>query len=488
MQNFIAGQSTVATPMFTTVFGAPILVSTAMDTWDAVGPDAGSAVDAYYNIGLVNDWWRERGRQSYDGKGSAIKIVTHDNTEPGSRASWDPRTRDLHIVPAAYDKGRGLTPPPASVSLDGMGHEFQHGVNQFSFHLDYASFQAANLDESLGDVFGNFIEHEHHPDDVKNFLFGEDLYPGGYRDLANPHSWKQPDNVSDPFVYTGNDKYQAQHSNTGIPNNAWYLALHGGTNSTSGVEVSPDIALDWDVAENVYVMMVNGPSLAPLSTFDDFAHQLLGKALAFSSWNWNGAPTGVACAWYAVGVFSKQELEDWGIHACLDKKDAGRPSTVGCGAQAGSISDGGAAAARFCPLVPLATVAAMTGVSGLTGPVTLSSSSTMVPAAEVDAAVCAYCANGAVQLQINYIYSNVDTVVSQSFTEFPADYSAAACTVSAGDLGKQSVAASCPQSDGQPAARAYAMLADDTDIVAVTSYDPDIDPRSVAAFLLNGGP
>ena len=65
-----------------------------------------------------------------------------------------------------------------------------------------------------------------------DYLMGEDVVrPGGLRSMANP-AFGDPDHYSKRFL--GSDDNGGVHTNSGIPNQAFYLAIEGGTNRTSG--------------------------------------------------------------------------------------------------------------------------------------------------------------------------------------------------------------------------------------------------------------
>jgi hypothetical protein len=96
-----------------------------------------------------------------------------------------------------------------------------------------------------------------------------------------------------------------EHYFAGVPNNAWYLATFGGTNSTSNVTVPESDALDVATSESIYGALMLGPQMGPIDGYYDVARALtvLSKT--------TGQPSdvqAVACSWYAVGVFSPDEI------------------------------------------------------------------------------------------------------------------------------------------------------------------------------------
>ena len=63
--------------------------------------------------------------------------------------------------------------------------------------------------------------------DRADYLAGEDVFtPGGIRSLQNPMAFGDPDHYS--IRYTGPADNGGVHINSGIANNAFYLAIEGG--------------------------------------------------------------------------------------------------------------------------------------------------------------------------------------------------------------------------------------------------------------------
>jgi thermolysin len=70
-----------------------------------------------------------------------------------------------------------------------------------------------------------------------DYLLGEDVItPGGIRSMADPAAYGDPDNYS--TRYLGPLDNGGVHINSGIPNHAFFLAIEGGTNRTSGITVT----------------------------------------------------------------------------------------------------------------------------------------------------------------------------------------------------------------------------------------------------------
>ena len=112
-------------------------------------------------------------------------------------------------------------------ALDIVAHELTHGVT------DYSS--APHLPERVGGPERGVLRH--HGDGRRvllrsptraDYLLGEDVFiPGGMRSMQNPQAYGDPDHYS--IRYTGTGDNGGVHINSGIANNAFYLAIEGGT-------------------------------------------------------------------------------------------------------------------------------------------------------------------------------------------------------------------------------------------------------------------
>ncbi|TCP22325.1 bacillolysin/thermolysin [Scopulibacillus darangshiensis] len=247
------------------------LVSDADNSFTDKGQAA--AVSAHYNIEKVYDYYKNNfNRNSYDNKGATLKSTVHYGNDYNN-AFWNGQQM-------VYGDGDGRTFIPLSGSLDVTGHELTHAVTEYTAGLQYRS-QPGALNESMSDVFGNFIEGNH------DYLVGEDVYtpntPGdALRSMSDPTKYGQPDNMSD-YVHTGQDN-GGVHTNSGIPNKAAYLTIE---------------SVGWDKAQKIYYRALT-TYLSPRSQFSDARAALLQ---ATSDLYGQGAEyNAVASAWDQVGV------------------------------------------------------------------------------------------------------------------------------------------------------------------------------------------
>jgi thermolysin len=124
-------------------------------------------------------------------------------------------------------------------ALDIVGHELTHGLTDFSSGL-ISQNESGALDESFSDILGTSVEFFYQPPGSgsrqADYLIGEDvLRPGGARSMSNPGAFGDPDHYSRRLITTEDNG--GIHSNCGISNQAFYLAIEGGTNRTSNLSV-----------------------------------------------------------------------------------------------------------------------------------------------------------------------------------------------------------------------------------------------------------
>jgi thermolysin len=132
-----------------------------------------------------------------------------------------------------------------------------------------------------------------------NYLLGEDVIrPGGLRSMADPGVAGDPDHYSKRF--TGSRDNGGVHSNSGIPNQAFYLAIEGGVNRTSGLSVQGVGGPNREQIEKVFyrsftqMLPANATFAVARATTIQAAVDLYGANSA--------AARAVTQAWTAVGV------------------------------------------------------------------------------------------------------------------------------------------------------------------------------------------
>jgi thermolysin len=187
-------------------------------------------------------------------------------------------------------------------ALDIVGHELTHGLTDYSSHLNGQNEPGA-LDESFSDILGTSVEFFYQQPGSglrqADYLIGEDVFrPGGIRSMSNPAAFGDPDHYSRRV--TGTADNGGVHTNSAIPNQAFYLAIESGTNRTSGLAVQGVGPANREQIEKVFyrafVFML--PSNATFSMARAATIQAARDLYGVGS----AAERAVTQAWTAVGV------------------------------------------------------------------------------------------------------------------------------------------------------------------------------------------
>jgi bacillolysin len=209
--------------------------------------------DAHIYAGYTYDYYFKRfGRKGLNDADIRVQTIVH----PVHRSDFVIYGDDFedYFLNAFYDGngivvfGEGL---PANFTLGGqnwdylaggldvVAHELSHGVTEFTSNLIYRDESGA-LNEAFSDVMGTSVEFFFQPAGSgalqADYTIGEDVVrPGGIRNMANPAALGDPDHYSKRFLGSGDNG--GVHINSTIVGHAFYLAIEGGTNRTSGLAV-----------------------------------------------------------------------------------------------------------------------------------------------------------------------------------------------------------------------------------------------------------
>jgi len=274
-------------------------------------------VDAHVHAGWTYDYLFKRfGRLGIDNHNLPITNITHPASF-GDVFAYGDQVVDYLINAAYVGDGRmvygdglpagvtlgGQTFEPLPGALDVVAHELTHGVTDYTSRLEYRGESGA-LNEAFSDMIGTSVEFYFQPVGTgrgqADYLIGEDVIrPGGIRSLANPALFGQPDHFS-RFVRTIGDN-GGIHTNSGIPNQAFYLAIEGGRNRTSGLAVSGVGGANREQIEKVFYRAFTSmlPAAAGFSTARAATIQTARDLYGIGS----AAERAVTEAWTAVGVF-----------------------------------------------------------------------------------------------------------------------------------------------------------------------------------------
>jgi thermolysin len=308
----------------------PFVPSDVASDTDNVWTDV-SAVDAHAHIGWTYDYYYKRhGRHGLDDHDRPIVTLINGVTPEGAltlppdfffqyavNAFWcnacaPGRTGAIFFgngMPAGFylvDSGQSVV--PLAGALDIAAHELTHAVTSSSSNLIYQNESGA-LNESFSDVMGASVEFFFQTPGPgrgqADYVLGEDAFrafqPGsvnGTRSLENPRAFGYPDHYL--LRYTGSEDGGGVHVNSSIPNHAFYLAIEGGTNRTSGLSVQGVGATNREQIEKVFyrAFVFLLPSNATFSTARAATIQAARDLYGATS----AAATAVTQAWTAVGV------------------------------------------------------------------------------------------------------------------------------------------------------------------------------------------
>ena len=284
----------------------------------------GGVVDAHAYTGYTYDYYFKRfGRRGLNDANTPVRTFVNlvrredltRNLSLYGNDILDYYVNAFYLHPGVMVYGVGL---PTNVTLGGqrwnnfagaldiVGHELTHGVTRFTSNLIYRNESGA-LNEAFSDMMGTAIEFYYQPAGPgsmqADYLLGEDIatpasFPlAGGRSLQNPLAYGDPDHYS--IRYTGTLDNGGVHSNSGIANHAFYLAIEGGTHRL-GARVTGVGAINREQIERVFyraftVFLVSSSNFAAARvTTIQAARELYPSNPAVEA--------AVTQAWTAVGV------------------------------------------------------------------------------------------------------------------------------------------------------------------------------------------
>jgi bacillolysin len=298
--------------LFLNANGSPSnLTSSDLGTDDDNVWTDGALVDAHVYSGYVYDYYYKRhGRRGLDNANIAVHSITHALR----REDWRLYSLDtiLTFFTNAFYLGDGVMyygdglPPGVNLynwrvnylagALDVVAHELTHGVTDYTSRLIYQGEPGA-LSEAFSDIMATGVEFYFQPDRA-DYLAAEDVFtPGGIRSLQNPMVFGDPDHYS--LRYAGADDNGGVHSNSGIANHAFYLAIEGGRHRL-GASVQGVGGANREQVERVFYRAFTA-FLAPSATFSQARAATIQSASELYGAG-SAVETAVTQAWTAVGV------------------------------------------------------------------------------------------------------------------------------------------------------------------------------------------
>jgi Zn-dependent metalloprotease len=259
-------------------------------------PTGDAAVDeAYDGFGdTYAFYWDVFQRNSIDNRGLPLVGWVHYGQDYDN-AFWDGQRM-------VFGDGDGSLFVGFTKSLDVIGHELTHGVTETEAALDYFD-QSGALNESISDVFGSLVRQKKlgQTADQADWLIGQDVLGpdvngSAIRSLKAPGTaYDDPVLGQDPQVASFKDYVDTAddnggvHTNSGIPNHAFYLlAVDLGGNA-------------WEKAGKVWYQTLLDDALETNATFSQFAGITLRVAQTLYG-NSGAEAEAVARCWAGVDV------------------------------------------------------------------------------------------------------------------------------------------------------------------------------------------
>ena len=297
---------------------------------DNVWSDA-SVVDAHVHVSWTYDYYFKRfGRSGLDGRDGPIDILVNALSQQGALSVPPDDYFDYAIgaffcpncgpggggvmyfgngLPSAFfnvSDGKNYT--YLSGALDVAAHELTHAVTDATSRLIYRNESGA-LNEAFSDMMGKSVEFFYHPPGSEpgqaDYVIAKDVVRArragtldGLRSLANPGLYGDPDHYS--RRYRGPEDNGGVHTNSGIANQAFYLAIEGGTNRTSGVTVQGVGSTNREQIEKVFYRAFT--LLMPANSTFSVARAATLQAARDLHGGGSDVERAVSQAWTAVGV------------------------------------------------------------------------------------------------------------------------------------------------------------------------------------------
>jgi Zn-dependent metalloprotease len=249
--------------------------------------------EAYDGLGATFDFYAAAyDRNSIDDEGMPLDATVHFG-DRYDNAFWNGQQM-------VFGDGDGDLFNRFTASLDVIGHELTHGVTADEAGLVYTNEPGA-LNESISDVFGSLVKQYARKQTAAqaDWLIGEGLFTKRVHGVAL-RSMKAPGTAFDDPVLGKDDQPDSMkgyvhttadnggvHTNSGIPNHAFYLAA----TNLGGYA--------WETAGRVWYETLRDKRLRKTATFRQFAQRTAQNADQYVG---ASARKAVTAAWAEVGI------------------------------------------------------------------------------------------------------------------------------------------------------------------------------------------
>jgi Zn-dependent metalloprotease len=254
-----------------------------------------SVNQAYDGLGSTFDFYLNAyQRNSIDNAGLPLRASVHFGKKYDN-AFWNGQQM-------VFGDGDGVIFTDFTASLDVIGHELTHGVTGSEANLTYQG-QSGALNESISDVFGSLVKQFKlgQTADKADWLIGAGILAPGIKGVAlrsmkapgtaydDPTLGKDPQPADMAHYVQTTDDSGGVHTNSGIPNHAFYLAA---------VAIGGNA---WEKAGQIWYDTVCDRNLKPSASFLQFA----GQTAINAAHRYGASSTerkAVIDAWNKVGV------------------------------------------------------------------------------------------------------------------------------------------------------------------------------------------
>ncbi len=296
-KQIVSRNSRVYTAKYRRVFDAR---NNSLKRSEGEGPVSDAAVNAAYdNTGVTYDcYWSWFQRDSFNGSGARIDSYVHDSMD--GNAYWYANTLN-------FGDADSQMASPAS-ALDVVAHEFSHGVVEYTANLAY-EFESGALNEAWADVLGASCEAygDGGAPSTDTWKIGEDVYtPGVSGDALRYMNNPTLDGISYDFwperyltaeAPSDYNDMGGVHTNSGIGNLAYYLAVAGGRHPRSKTTVNVSGVGINQASRSFYRALTTY-----LNSTSSFQSARLATVLAANDLYGATVANNIDTAWAAVGV------------------------------------------------------------------------------------------------------------------------------------------------------------------------------------------
>ncbi len=271
------------------------------------------ATDAHWGMEMTYDFYNQKlNWKSFDNKDSKMMAFVHFSTNYVN-AFWNGRW-------STYGDGSKAAGYGPLVTLDVVGHEFTHGVVDYTADLIYW-YESGALNESFCDIFGTAIEH-FGDTALFNWWIGDGFTKNGIRSMENPKFHGNPDTYyGENWEFTDFNN-GGVHINSGVQNKWFQLLVDGGSGTNDNGDQYSVQGLGMDTAVQIAFRNLRY-YLSVFSQYRDSRNGSIEAARELYGSN-SRAVQSVIDAWYAVGLGYPARTGDLAVERILS------PSAVPC--------------------------------------------------------------------------------------------------------------------------------------------------------------